>query len=90
MPNTHYRLARGRAVPKTRPAAAKRRAHTAAREWKKAARSATENLLSLAVFALAFGEIRVGVAGRNRPAEMGGGGREAGAAREETSSRRRI
>ncbi len=44
VPNTRYRLARGRAVPKTRPAAAKRRAHSAAREWRKGARSAYREL----------------------------------------------
>jgi hypothetical protein len=45
----------------------------------------------LAAFAVVVGfvfhEIRVGVAGRNRPAEMGGEGRIASEDREETSSR---
>jgi hypothetical protein len=45
--------------------------------------------LPLAAFAVvvgfAFQEIRVGVAGRNRPAEVGGVGRTAAAAREEPS-----
>jgi hypothetical protein len=47
--------------------------------------------LPLAAFAVVVGfvfhEIRVGVAGRNRPAEMGGEGRIASEDREETSSR---
>ena len=42
--------------------------------------------LPLAVFAvvLGFQEIRAGVAGRNRPAEVGGAGRKAARAREDT------
>ena len=39
-----------------------------------------------AAFVLAFQQIRDGVAGRNRPAEVGGEGREAAEDREETSS----
>ena len=49
------------------------------------ARGAELPLAALAAaFVLVFQQIRVGVAGRNRPAEVDGGGRKAAADREET------
>jgi len=53
------------------------------------ARGAELPLAAFAVafaFAFAFQEIRVGVAGRNRPAEVGSGGKHLAADREDSSS----